>query len=132
MSPCFRDCAARAACAVPRASDGTTTATVLAQAIYHEGSKLVAAGHNPMELKHGVEAAVRKRQRLVGAVDEARGSQSGRRLMGAIALGPVVSAHAKDDLSIGIAQFPSSLHPYIDAETIKTKLEAAGAKAAIK
>jgi peptide/nickel transport system substrate-binding protein len=39
---------------------------------------------------------------------------------GAIALGPVASACAKDDLSIGIAQFPSSLHPYIDAETIKT------------
>src|SRR5678810_1187383 len=40
------------------AGDGTTTATVLAQAIYEEGSKLVAAGHNPMELKRGVEAAV--------------------------------------------------------------------------
>ena len=32
------------------AGDGTTTATVLAQAIYREGTKLVAAGHNPMEL----------------------------------------------------------------------------------
>src|SRR6476469_8527681 len=32
------------------AGDGTTTATVLAQAIYREASKLVAAGHNPMEL----------------------------------------------------------------------------------
>ena len=31
------------------AGDGTTTATVLAQAIYREGAKLVAAGHNPME-----------------------------------------------------------------------------------
>jgi len=40
------------------AGDGTTTATVLAQAIYREGSKLVAAGHNPMELKRGIEAAV--------------------------------------------------------------------------
>src|SRR6266567_4754037 len=40
------------------AGDGTTTATVLAQAIYHEGSKLVAAGHNPMEIKHGIDAAV--------------------------------------------------------------------------
>src|SRR6476469_124300 len=34
------------------AGDGTTTATVLAQSIYLEGSKLVAAGHNPMEIKH--------------------------------------------------------------------------------
>jgi chaperonin GroEL len=40
------------------AGDGTTTATVLAQAIYREGSKLVAAGHNPMELKRGIEKAV--------------------------------------------------------------------------
>src|SRR6476659_7553740 len=40
------------------AGDGTTTATVLAQAIYREGAKLVAAGHNPMELKRGIDAAV--------------------------------------------------------------------------
>src|SRR5580658_5248495 len=40
------------------AGDGTTTATVLAQAIYREGSKLVAAGHNPMEIKRGIEKAV--------------------------------------------------------------------------
>src|SRR6266700_2808870 len=40
------------------AGDGTTTATVLAQAIFREGSKLVAAGHNPMELKRGIDAAV--------------------------------------------------------------------------
>src|SRR3954454_1592573 len=40
------------------AGDGTTTATVLAEAIIREGSKMVAAGHNPMELKRGIEAAV--------------------------------------------------------------------------
>jgi chaperonin GroEL len=40
------------------AGDGTTTATVLAQAIFREGSKLVAAGVNPMELKRGVDKAV--------------------------------------------------------------------------
>jgi chaperonin GroEL len=40
------------------AGDGTTTATVLAQAIYREGSRLVAAGHNPMDLKRGIEKAV--------------------------------------------------------------------------
>jgi chaperonin GroEL len=40
------------------AGDGTTTATVLAQAIYREGSKLVAAGHNPMEIKRGIDHAV--------------------------------------------------------------------------
>src|SRR5215831_14225855 len=40
------------------AGDGTTTATVLAQAIFREGAKLVAAGVNPMELKRGVDKAV--------------------------------------------------------------------------
>jgi chaperonin GroEL len=40
------------------AGDGTTTATVLAQAIYREGSKNVTAGSNPMELKRGIERAV--------------------------------------------------------------------------
>jgi chaperonin GroEL len=40
------------------AGDGTTTATILAQAIYREGSKLVAAGANPMAIKRGVDKAV--------------------------------------------------------------------------
>ncbi|HEU0099188.1 MAG TPA: chaperonin GroEL [Allosphingosinicella sp.] len=40
------------------AGDGTTTATVLAQAIVHEGMKSVAAGANPMDLKRGIELAV--------------------------------------------------------------------------
>ena len=42
------------------AGDGTTTATVLAQAIFREGAKLVAAGHNPMEIKRGIDVAVDK------------------------------------------------------------------------
>jgi len=42
------------------AGDGTTTATVLAQAIYREGSKLVAAGLNPMDIKRGIDKAVEK------------------------------------------------------------------------
>ena len=40
------------------AGDGTTTATVLAQAIYREGAKNVTAGANPMEIKRGIEGAV--------------------------------------------------------------------------
>jgi chaperonin GroEL len=40
------------------AGDGTTTATVLAQAIYREGRKQVTAGHHPMEIKRGIEQAV--------------------------------------------------------------------------
>ena len=40
------------------AGDGTTTATVLAQAIFREGIKMVTAGHDPMEIKRGIDAAV--------------------------------------------------------------------------
>src|SRR5450432_3967514 len=49
------------------AGDGTTTATVLAQAIYREGVKTVAAGANPMALKRGIEKAV---EAIVGKRDE--------------------------------------------------------------
>src|SRR4026209_1683738 len=42
------------------AGDGTTTATVLAQAIVREGMKSVAAGMNPMDLKRGIDIAVKK------------------------------------------------------------------------
>jgi len=40
------------------AGDGTTTATVLAQAIFREGCRLIAAGHDPMEIKRGIDAGV--------------------------------------------------------------------------
>src|SRR5690554_7175798 len=53
------------------AGDGSTTATVLAQAIYREGSKLVAAGHDPMSIKRGIDKAV-------GAVGEGIAGQAVR------------------------------------------------------
>ena len=40
------------------AGDGTTTATVLAQAIFREGAKIVSAGQNPMDVKRGIDRAV--------------------------------------------------------------------------
>ncbi len=40
------------------AGDGTTTATVLAQALFREGAKIVSAGHNPMSIKRGIDKAV--------------------------------------------------------------------------
>jgi chaperonin GroEL len=49
------------------AGDGTTTATVLAQSIYREGIKMVAAGANPMALKRGIERAV---QAVAGITDK--------------------------------------------------------------
>ena len=42
------------------AGDGTTTATVLARAIYSEGCKAVAAGMNPLDLRRGIQLAVTK------------------------------------------------------------------------
>lgn len=51
-----RDVASRTS---DQAGDGTTTATVLAQAIYREGCKAVAAGLNPMDLKRGIDIAVK-------------------------------------------------------------------------
>jgi chaperonin GroEL len=47
------------------AGDGTTTATVLAQAIFHEGVKTVAAGANPMALKRGIDKAVERATREI-------------------------------------------------------------------
>lgn len=42
------------------AGDGTTTATILAQAIFHEGLKAIASGANPMDIKRGIDRAVKK------------------------------------------------------------------------
>ena len=75
------------------AGDGTTTATVLAQAIFREGSKLVVAGMNPMELKRGIDAAV-------GAIVDALHKQSkATRDAGEIAQVGTISAN--NDETIG-------------------------------
>src|SRR5213593_4342457 len=57
------------------AGDGTTTATVLAQAIYREGIKNVAAGANPMDLKRGIERAV---EAVVDEIDKLAKPVKGR------------------------------------------------------
>ena len=59
------------------AGDGTTTATVLAQAIVREGAKSVAAGANPMDLKRGVDMAVHAV--VAGAEDEGQEGHHQRR-----------------------------------------------------
>jgi chaperonin GroEL len=55
------------------AGDGTTTATVLAQAIYREGVKTVAAGANPMAMKRGIEKAITA---ICGAIDSKTGERA--------------------------------------------------------
>ena len=66
------------------AGDGTTTATILAEAIYKEGLKNVTAGANPMALKRGIEAAVEKVVAKVARASPSTSSQmitSGRPLL---------------------------------------------------
>lgn len=75
------------------AGDGTTTATILAQALYREGSKLVVAGHNPMALKRGIEKAV------VKAVDALRGMSKPTKDQKEIAQVGTISAN--NDATIG-------------------------------
>jgi chaperonin GroEL len=75
------------------AGDGTTTATVLAQAIFREGSKLVVAGMNPMELKRGIEKAV------VAIVDELGRMSKATRDSSEIAQVGTISAN--NDTTIG-------------------------------
>ena len=64
------------------AGDGTTTATVLAQAIVREGAKSVAAGMNPMDLKRGIDlavaAVVKDIEKRAKKVELVRGSRAGR------------------------------------------------------
>src|SRR5436309_130244 len=57
------------------AGDGTTTATVLARAIFAEGAKMVAAGHDPMSIKRGIDKAVTK---IVGALKDQSKPTKGR------------------------------------------------------
>jgi len=64
------------------AGDGTTTATVLAQAMVHEGLRAVAAGVNPMALKRGMDAATAA---VNGALDEAARDVDDRADMAAVA-----------------------------------------------
>jgi chaperonin GroEL len=52
------------------AGDGTTTATVLAQAIYNQGVKQVTAGHNPMAIKRGIDAAVETAVKSIQAMSK--------------------------------------------------------------
>ena len=74
------------------AGDGTTTATVLAQAIYREGVKAVTAGANPMDLKKGIEKAVEK------AVEEVKKLS---RSVGGKAIAQVGTISANNDEAIG-------------------------------
>ena len=75
------------------AGDGTTTATILAQSIYSEGLKNVAAGHNPMAIKRGIEKAVNV---VVDSLRELSQETSGKE-----EIAQVASVSANNDPDIG-------------------------------
>lgn len=75
------------------AGDGTTTATVLAQAIYREGLKNVTAGANPMDLKRGIDIAVNKVIEYLKSIS--------RTVEGSTEIAQVGSISANNDQSIG-------------------------------
>ena len=75
------------------AGDGTTTATILAQSIYSEGLKNVAAGHNPMAIKRGIEKAVNV---VVDSLRELSQETTGRE-----EIAQVASVSANNDPEIG-------------------------------
>ena len=75
------------------AGDGTTTATVLAQAIFREGAKLVAAGHDPMTIKRGIDLAV------LDVVQSLK--RLAKPASGAVAIAQVATISANGDQEIG-------------------------------
>ena len=75
------------------AGDGTTTATVLAQAIYREGLKNVTAGANPMDLKRGVDLAVKKVVEYLKSISKEVGGKD--------EIAQVASISANSDKTIG-------------------------------
>ncbi|NVB40650.1 chaperonin GroEL [Pseudenhygromyxa sp. WMMC2535] len=85
------------------AGDGTTTATVLAQAIYREGLKMVAAGHDPMELKRGIDIAVEK------VVDHVHGLSTETKGQEEVAQVGTISANGDEEVGKLIAQAMSKV-----------------------
>ncbi len=75
------------------AGDGTTTATILAQAIYREGIKLVAAGHDPMKLKRGIDQSVEV------VTDSIR--KSSKQVKGRTEIAQVATVSANGDSNVG-------------------------------
>ncbi|MGE0423060.1 MAG: chaperonin GroEL [Reyranellaceae bacterium] len=80
------------------AGDGTTTATVLAQAIVREGAKLVAAGMNPMDLKRGIDQAVE------AAVEDIKGRAKKITTSDEVAQVGTISANGEESIGKMIAE----------------------------
>ncbi len=103
------------------AGDGTTTATVLAQAIYREGAKNVVAGANPMDLKRGIEKAV---EAVVAALKRQSRAVSGKM----IAQVGTISANGDETIGTIIAEAMDKVGKdgvitVEEAKTLETSLE---------
>ncbi len=105
------------------AGDGTTTATVLAQAIYTIGSKNVAAGANPMDLKRGIDKAVAAVTANLAAQAESVGDDFGK-----IAQVATISANHDDEIGNMIADAMKK----VGTEGVITVEEARGTETEVK
>jgi chaperonin GroEL len=105
-----------------QAGDGTTTATVLAQAIYTIGSKNVAAGANPMDLKRGIEKAV------VKVVENLR--QQAKPIETSHEIAQVATVSANNDSEIG--QMIANAMEKVGREGVITVEEARGTETEVK
>jgi len=85
------------------AGDGTTTATVLAQALFREGIKMVTAGHDPMEIKRGIDAAV------ISAVDAIKKLSKATKGEAEIAQVGTISANGDEEIGKLIAEAMSKV-----------------------
>jgi len=104
------------------AGDGTTTATILAQAIYREGVKAVAAGSNPMDIKRGIEKAV------VVVVKELQGMSSPTKDQKEIAQVGTISANNDETIGTIIAEAMGKVGKEVvitveEAKGLETELE---------
>ena len=105
-----------------QAGDGTTTATVLAQAIYTAGSKNVAAGANPMDLKRGIDKAVQ-------AIVENLRTQS-RKIENSSEVAQVGTISANNDIEIG--QMIANAMDKVGKDGVITVEEAKGTETEVK
>src|SRR6185503_4034783 len=101
------------------AGDGTTTATVLAQAIVKEGSKAVAAGMNPMDLKRGVDLAVEAIVEHLKANSQKVGNE------GVITVEEAKSLETELDVVEGMQFDRGYISPYFitNADKMRTEME---------
>src|SRR3989449_609093 len=104
------------------AGDGTTTATVLASSIYAEGQRLVAAGHNPMALKRGIDQAVDK---VVGELKKLSTKTQGKTEIAQVG---TISANGDDTIGNIIAEAMEK----VGKEGVITVEEAKGLETTLK